>query len=358
MSLANTNIVTLIRKLVLRNNLSENEICLMINLILEGKVSETLLSALLVAFTMKGETALEIKIILQAIKKHAIRIRPNISGLLIDTCGTGGGMKSFNISTAAAVVACSAGCKVAKHGNRSVSSICGSADFLEYIGLDLNSPPEKVSEAIENIGIGFLFAPKYHPAMSNISAVRKKLGIRTIFNIIGPLCNPCTNISSQVIGIFDPSLIYTIASALKTGRDVNEIMLVHGYDGFDELSNTCENLILWIVEDQIKRIRLHPKMLNVQIANPKELLVDSKESSIKYTLQVIYGLATKEREDIVVMNASAALVMGRIAKDLREGVEIARTVIKQGKPEKKLSELIHKYGNSFKLEEAERKFLL
>ena len=352
------DIQLIIRKLASRTNLSENEIYQSIDLILEGKVSEASIASFLVALSMKGETSDEIRAILQSIKKHAIRITPKVIGPLIDTCGTGGDtIKTFNISTAAAIVACSAGCKVAKHGNRSVSGLCGSADFLEYIGLDLNSPSAIVSQAIENIDIGFLYAPKFHPSLYNVSSARKTIGIRTVFNIIGPLCNPCTNISGQVIGVFEPSLLDTIAVAMQN-TDVDEVMLVHAYDGFDELSNTCENDIIWISGKQIKRIRLNPKILNMMIAKPEQIIIHSKEDSIRDTLQVIYGVANQEKEDIVVLNASAALVIGKIAKDLKEGTLIARSAIKEGKAKKKLLQFIQRYGNKEKLQLAEKKFSL
>ncbi|MFL6431092.1 MAG: anthranilate phosphoribosyltransferase [Nitrososphaeraceae archaeon] len=347
-----------IRKLISRTNLSENEIRQSVHLILEGKASDAAIASFLVALAMKGETAEEIWTILQTVKEHAIKITPNISGNLIDTCGTGGDtIRSFNISTAAAIVASSAGSKVAKHGNRSFSGFCGSADFLEHIGLDLNSTPASVSEAIEKTGIGFLYSPKFHPAMGNAASARKTIGIRSVFNIVGPLSNPCTNICGQVIGVFEPSLLDTITNALQKGGDGNEVMVVHAYDGFDELSNTCENDIVWIIGKQIKRIRLHPKVVNMQVAKPEQLVVQSKEDSIRDTLQVIYGTASQEKEDIVALNASAALVIGKVARDFKEGVQIARAAIKEGKPQKKLLQLVQSCGNSEKLEDAEKQFI-
>jgi anthranilate phosphoribosyltransferase len=347
-----------IRKLISRTNLSENEIRQSVHLILEGKASDAAIASFLVALAMKGETAEEIWTILQTVKEHAIKITPKVNGNLIDTCGTGGDtIRSFNISTAAAIVASSAGSKVAKHGNRSFSGFCGSADFLEHIGLDLNSTPASVSEAIEKTGIGFLYSPKFHPAMGNAASARKTIGIRSVFNIVGPLSNPCTNICGQVIGVFEPSLLDTITNALQKGADGNEVMVVHAYDGFDELSNTCENDIVWIIGKQIKRIRLHPKVVNMQVAKPEQLVVHSKEDSIRDTLQVIYGTASQEKEDIVALNASAALVIGKVARDFKEGVQIARSAIKEGKPQKKLLQLIQSCGNSEKLEDAEKKFI-
>src|ERR687887_604253 len=347
-----------IRKLISRTNLSENEIRQSVHLILEGKASDAAIASFLVALTMKGETAEEIWTILQTVKEHAIKVTPKVNGNLIDTCGTGGDtIRSFNISTAAAIVASSAGSKVAKHGNRSFSGFCGSADFLEYVGLDLNSTPATVCEAIEQTGIGFLYSPKFHPAMRNVVSARKTIGIRTIFNIVGPLSNPCTNISGQVVGVFEPSLLETIPIAMQQANE-NEVMVVHAYDGFDELSNTCENDIVWVVGKQIKRIRLHPKVVNMQVAKPEQLVVHSKEDSIRDTLQVIYGIASQEKEDIVALNASAALVIGKVARDFKEGVQIARSAIKEGKPQKKLLQLIQSCGNSEKLEKAEKKFSL
>ncbi|MFL6435260.1 MAG: anthranilate phosphoribosyltransferase [Nitrososphaeraceae archaeon] len=347
-----------IRKLISRTNLSENEIRQSVHLILEGKASDAAIASFLVALAMKGETAEEIWTILQTVKEHAIKITPKVNGNLIDTCGTGGDtIRSFNISTAAAIVASSAGSKVAKHGNRSFSGFCGSADFLEHIGLDLNSTPASVSEAIEKTGIGFLYSPKFHPAMGNAASARKTIGIRSVFNIVGPLSNPCTNICGQVIGVFEPSLLDTITNALQKGGDGNEVMVVHAYDGFDELSNTCENDIVWIIGKQIKRIRLHPKVVNMQVAKPEQLVVQSKEDSIRDTLQVIYGTASQEKEDIVALNASAALVIGKVARDFKEGVQIARAAIKEGKPQKKLLQLVQSCGNSEKLEDAEKQFI-
>ncbi len=242
----------IIRKLVSRINLSEAEIRESMSLILGGKASDAAIASFLVALAMKGETPEEIITILQAVKRYAIKITPNITGSLVDTCGTGGDtLESFNISTAAAIIACAAGCRVAKHGNRSISGFCGSADFLEFIGMDLDASPDITRKAIENIGLGFLYAPKFHPAMRNVASARESIGIRTVFNIVGPLSNPCTNLSGQVIGVYEPSLLNTVAAAMQNAQ-IDELMVVHSHDGFDELSNTCENNIIWIVDKKIK----------------------------------------------------------------------------------------------------------
>ena len=346
-----------IRKLVARSDLSDSEIGTVFDAILNGHSNDASIGAFLVALSMKGETAAEIRAMIAAARRHARHITPNVSGKIIDTCGTGGdSIRSFNISTASAIVACAAGAVVAKHGNRSVSGICGSADFLEYVGLSLEATPGKVQTCIERVGFGFLFAPLFHPSMKNVANARKAIGIRTVFNMIGPLSNPCTNISGQVIGVFEPALMDLLAEAYQ--GYVPEAMFVHAVDGFDELSNTCENDVLWIKGGgPPQRLRIHPKVLNMQVAKPERLVVNSKDESIKATLQTIYGKAPQEKEDIVVLNASAALVVAKIASDLKDGIALARAAIKNGDGRNKLSQIIQECGDIEKLRDAEKNFL-
>ncbi len=348
-----------IKKLVAKVDLSAAEITNAFDAILAALVPDTAVAAFLVALAMKGETPDELRSILVSLRNHATKITPQVSGPLIDTCGTGGdSRKSFNISTAASIVASAASAKVAKHGNRSASSFCGSADFLEYVGLDLNSPPAKVQSCIENIGIGFLFAPLFHPSMKNVASVRKTIGIRTVFNKIGPLSNPCTNIYGQLIGVFEPQLLQ-VFSEVCAGY-ISEAMIVYAHDGFDELSNTCQNDIYWISSDNhtTKRIRLHPNTVGMEVAKPEQLVVNSKIDSVMSTLQAIYGKGSREKSDIVVLNAGAALVVSKNASDLKEGVEYARDAIKSGKARDKLSQMIRYCGDLEKLKEAEKKFSL
>jgi anthranilate phosphoribosyltransferase len=348
-----------IKKLVAKTDLSAAEITHALDAILAALVPETAVAAFLVALAMKGETPDELRSILVSLRNNATRITPQVTGPLIDTCGTGGdSIRSFNISTAAAIVASAASAKVAKHGNRSASSICGSADFLEYIGLDLNAPPVKVQSCIENIGIGYLFAPIFHPSMKNVASVRKTIGIRTVFNKIGPLSNPCTNISGQLIGVFEPQLLQ-VFSEVCAGY-ISEAMIVYAQDGFDELSNTCQNDIYWISSENhtTRMIRLHPNAVGMEVAKPEQLIVNSKLDSIVSSLQVIYGQGSREKMDIVILNAAAALVVGKIASNLKEGVEFARDAIKSGKARDKLSQMIRYCGDLEKLEEAEKRFSL
>jgi anthranilate phosphoribosyltransferase len=348
-----------IKKLVAKTDLSTAEITQALDAILRGLVPETAIAAFLVALTMKGETSDELRSILVSLRNHSTKITPQVSGSLIDTCGTGGGsINSFNISTAAAVVASAASARVAKHGNRSASSVCGSADFLEYVGLDLSCSPAKVQSCIENIGVGFLFAPLFHPSMKNVASVRKTIGIRTVFNKIGPLSNPCTNIAGQVIGVFEPQLLQ-VFSEVCAGY-LSEAMIVYAYDGFDELSNTCQNDIYWISSKnhETRRVRLHPNAVGIEVAKPEQLVVNSKMDSIMCTLNAIYGKGSREKIDIVILNAAAALVIGKIASNLKEGVDYARDAIKSGKAGDKLSQMIRYCGDLEKLKEAEKKFSL
>jgi anthranilate phosphoribosyltransferase len=233
--------------------------------------------------------------------------------------------------------------------------VCGSADFLEAAGVDMNAPASTVQRCIEKTGIGFLFAPAFHPAMKNVGPARKAIGVRTVFNIAGPLSNPCTNISGQVIGVFEPYLMETLAEACQ--GHVGEAMIVHAVDGFDELSNTCENDVLWVKNGQTKRLRVSPKVVGLATAKPEQLVVATKDDSIQSTLATIYGSAPSEKEDIVVLNASAALVVGRIVNDLKEGVEVARHAIKTGRAREKLRQMVSECGNKETLEKAEEVYL-
>jgi len=351
------NLSRIIQKLVSGADLSDGELIFAMSLILQGKVSEASIASFLVALRMKGETAHELDVIVQTIKKYAVRITPKVDGLLIDTCGTGGGqINTFNISTASAIIASSAGAKVAKHGNRSASGLCGSADFMEYIGFNLECPVDDILGAIQQTGLGFLYAPKFHPAMQNVASARRTIGIRTIFNVIGPLTNPCANLCGQIIGAPDPKIIETLALSLKESN-LKDIMLVSSKDGLDELSTTCENDITRITGNEIKRTRFHPREIGLELARLENLVVYSKEEAIRDTLRVIYGIGDKYRQDIAILNASAALVVGQSSTNLKEGAELARQAVRDGRAQKQLSECIRRCGQKQVLIEAEKKFL-
>jgi anthranilate phosphoribosyltransferase len=227
---------------------------------------------------------------------------------------------------------------------------------MEQVGLNLECPIPDILGAIEHTGLGFLYAPKFHPALQNVASARRAIGIRTIFNIIGPLSNPCTNLSGQLIGAPEPKMIETLALALQQS-DTENIMLVNSKDGLDELSNTCENYITWIRQKEVKHTSLHPREVGIELTKLENLTVHSKEESIEETLRVIYGVADRQKQDIAILNASAALVIAKASANFREGVELARDAIKDGRAQRKLSEYIRRCGRIRVLLEMEKRFL-
>jgi anthranilate phosphoribosyltransferase len=323
--------------------------------IIEKKLSNFYVTSILKQISSRGETIEEILAMMQVITEKSITIKPNIKKHLVDICGTGGDrIKTFNISTASAIVASAAGSFIAKHGNRSSSGICGSADFLEFIGLNLNNPPDKVSMAIEKLGIGFLFAPVFHPLLKNVSQLRKNIGIRTIFNIAAPLCNPCDNLTGQIIGVSDPLLLNKLPSvAQKLNK---KTYIVYSNDGFDEISNTGINDIIYIDKGEITKFKLNPIDFGMRTASLNDLSIKNKLESTRLTLESIYGLANKENEDIVILNSAPVLVLSDIAKNIKEGIDISRSVIREGKARRKLENFISYSGRKEKLKEVEKLF--
>ncbi len=345
----------ILNKLAIKKDLTFNESRFAFSSILKNNVTNEQIAAFLMGLTIKGETVTEIDTLISEIINNSTNITPFIHGKLIDTCGTGGDvLKTFNISTATAVVAASAGCAIAKHGNKTMSGICGSADFLEYIGFDLGSTPERIKKSIEKIGIGFLYAPVFHPALKNISQIRKVLSIKTIFNIAGPLCNPCTNLSGQLIGVYNKDMIGKISKVMQR-RKINTI-IVHSEDGLDEFSNTGKNSVIMFDGHSQKKIDINPTELGLKKADKNKLIVKTKEESVKQTLQVIYGQAPDEMEDIVVLNSAAVLMLCGIALNFKDGIEISRDVIRNGNSIKKLENLIEFLGDKEILYSINKKF--
>lgn len=345
----------ILNKLVVKRILTVDDSKFAFSSILKNDVTNEQISAFLMGLAMKGESVSEIDALITEIKKISTNITPRVDGPIIDTCGTGGETtKTFNISTATAVISSAAGCNIAKHGNKTMSGICGSADFFEYIGFDLNASPQRVKNSIEKIGLGFLYAPMFHPSLKNVSEIRKSMGIKTIFNIAGPLCNPCSNLSGQLIGVYSIDLIDKIAKVMRK-RGINTI-IVHSEDGFDELSNTSKNKV--VVSDGFhqKRIDINPSELGLKKPDKSKLIIKTKEESVKLTLQVIYGQASEEVEDIVVLNCAAVLILAGIALNFKEGIEISRQVIKDGLSGKKLVNLIDLLGDREILDTVNKKF--
>jgi anthranilate phosphoribosyltransferase len=327
--------------------------------IMLSEATQAQIAAFLAALRIKGETIEEISAFAAVMRAFCCKIHPKVNGRLVDTCGTGGDkLKTFNVSTTAAFVVAGAGIAIAKHGNRSVTSKSGSADVLEKLGLNLSVKPETVERAIENIGIGFMFAPIFHPAMKNAAGPRREIGIRTVFNVLGPLANPASA-DAQLIGVYDASLVNKIAWVLKN-LGLKEAMVVHGLDGIDEVSTVGETLIAWLKDDEIKTLTLTPKDLGVRKAAPEEILGTTPEESAEHTFKVLNGCfkAGDPKMDIVLVNAAAGIVVGGKADDFHYGMELAQGSIESGAAYEKLKALIKAYDGSSlsKLEELEMKY--
>ncbi|MGB9853898.1 MAG: anthranilate phosphoribosyltransferase [Candidatus Bathyarchaeales archaeon] len=348
-----------IEKLVDRQDLTYEESREVMKEIMSGEATQAQIAAFLTALRMKGETIEEISAFAAVMRDFCCKISPKVNGRLVDTCGTGGDkLKTFNVSTTAAFVVAGASIALAKHGNRSVTSKSGSADVLEKLGLNLNVKPETVERAIENVGIGFMFAPVFHPAMKNAAGPRREIGIRTVFNVLGPLANPaCAD--AQLIGVYDALLVDKIAKVLKN-LGLKEAMVVHGLDGLDEISTVGKTLIAWLKDGEIKTLTVTPKDLGVRKAAPEEIVGTTPEESAEHAFKVLNGCfkAGDPKRDIVLVNAAAGIVVGGKADDFHYGMELAQESIESGVAYEKLKALIKAYeGSSLsKLEELEMKY--
>ncbi len=276
-------------------------------------------------------------------KEKAVSIRPNVENL-IDTCGTGGdGRGTTNVSTGAAIITASAGPYVAKHGNCSVSSKSGSADVLKAFGYDIDASPENSQKMIENTCFGFLFAPKFYPAMSKVAPVRKTIGKKTIFNLLGPLCNPA-NARIQLIGVYEESLCEKFCYALKE-LNSERVFVVHG-SGLDEISNISETVIYELNNGEIKAYRIEPEDFGFKRYGLNDILGGSPEENAKELLEIFNGKKGAKR-DIMVLNSAAALYLGKASRSLEEGVKKAEELLDSGAPARKLSEIIE-YSQNLK----------
>lgn len=348
-----------IAKLVEGKSLSEDEAFGSMVEIMRGQATSAQIAAFLTALRMKGENVEEITAFAKAMKALCHNIQPNVNGRLVDTCGTGGDkIKTFNVSTAAAFVVAGAGVHVAKHGNRSVTSKSGSADALECLGLSLNVPPETVKAAIEQIGIGFMFAQAFHPAMKHAAGPRREIGIRTVFNYLGPLTNPASA-DAQVLGVCEAGLVEKMVQVLK-GLGLSEAMVVHGLDGLDEISTLGKTLIAWLRDGEIKTFEVTPEDLGVKRSSLESIFCASAVESAETIFQVLYGCLSPDhpRRSLVAVNAVAGLIVGGKAVDFAYGLELSQESIESGSAYKKLKQLVKFYNGSKpeKLEELEAKY--
>jgi anthranilate phosphoribosyltransferase len=305
--------------------------------VMRGEATPAQIGGLLVALRLKGETADEIAGCAEAMRAHVLSVRPKREDL-VDTAGTGGdGARTFNISTAAALVAAAAGAGVAKHGNRAVSSSSGSADVLEALGFKLELEASRIERSIDELGFGFLFAPAHHPAMRHAAPVRRELGARTVFNILGPLTNPA-GARAQVVGVYSPELVPTIAAVLVR-LGASRAFVVHGAGGIDELSPAGPNLVCEVRGGRVHRREIDPRDLGVPRCRPQDLAGGSPSDNAQ-TIGEIFAGSNGPKREAVLLNAAGAIAAGGHARNLREGYRLAAEAVDSGAAGERLEALI------------------
>ena len=328
---------TALEQIVSGHNLSQADTAAVFELIMSGQATPAQIGAFLAAIRVKGETAEELAGAASTMRALSTRVEVNHPHL-VDTCGTGGsGSKLFNISTAAAFVAAAAGAKVAKHGNRKMTSFCGSADVLEAAGVTLELTPEQIATCITEVGVGFMFAPAHHSAMRFAGPVRQEIGIRTIFNILGPLSNPA-GAEHGVLGVYDESLVHHIAEAASE-LGAKHLFVVHGLDGLDEISLTGPTLVGEVREGFFKIYEISPEEVGLTRCEPDELKGAGPEENAGIIKLILEGVPGPCR-DIVVLNAAAAITAGGLADSIKHAVPLAQQSIDEGHAADKLAGLV------------------
>ncbi|MEA2053467.1 MAG: anthranilate phosphoribosyltransferase [Euryarchaeota archaeon] len=324
-------------KVVDRKDLNAEEAEAAMRTIMSGEAEKLQTAAFLASLRMKGETEEEIAAFARVMRDMALKIRPKVDKS-VDVCGTGGDViKTFNISTTAAfITACVV--PVAKHGNRSVTSKCGSADVIEELGVNLALPPCKIEESIEKIGIGFMFAPLHHQAMKNVMEVRQKLGMRTVFNILGPLTNPA-NATHQLIGVYDAAVTEKIAKVLRI-LGLKKALVVHGEPGVDEVSISGKTKVSHLENGNIESYYIEPGDFGLQPASPDAIAGGDRKASAKILQDILSCNEEGAKRDVVLLNAAAAIFAADEASSIAEGFEIAKGVLDDGKAAEKLEAFI------------------
>ena len=327
-------------QLLERQDLTQDTMLAVMRQVMSGELTSAQIAAFLIALRAKGETVDEIAAAAMVMRELSTKVAIQDTEHLIDTCGTGGdGIQTFNVSTVCAFVAAAAGAKVAKHGGRSVSSTCGSADVLEALGVNVNQAPEQVAASVNEIGIGFMFAPNHHSAMKHAAPVRRELGIRTLFNLLGPMTNPATA-RRQVMGVFDKNLTGKLAKVLqKLGSE--HVLVVHGADGMDEISFTGDTFVAELKNGQVTEYVLNPAQFGLATHQLKDIQIKDAAESKAMILDVLHGKKGAAR-DIVLMNAGAAIYVSGQAESLQAGIDKAATVIDSGAALEKLNQLIER----------------
>lgn len=328
-----------LNRLIDQNELFYDEMLSLMRQIMRGEISPALTAAILVGLRVKVESVLEVSAAATVMREFATPVPVSNTDHLIDIVGTGGDQShTFNISTTAMFVAAAAGARIAKHGNRAVSSSSGSADVVEALGLPLDLTAEQVGNCIDVVGLGFMYAPNHHSAMRHVAAVRKELGVRTIFNILGPLTNPA-DAPNQLMGVFHPDLVGIQSRVLKQ-LGSKHAMVVHGVDGLDEITLAGNTLVAELRDGEIEEYEIDPRDYGFSLIDGlKPLQADSAQLSRQMLLGILDGESGPQR-DIVLLNAGAALYCANIAADLGEGIEMARAAVDSGRARQKLDELL------------------
>ena len=332
------NISDAIKAVISKQNLNEGEMHDVMNSIMTGQTTDAQIGAFLVGLSMKGETIEEITASAKVMRALATSVELSSNDYLVDTCGTGGdGLGLFNISTASAFVVAAAGGKVAKHGNRSISSKSGSADVLEAAGINLNISPKLISQCIEKIGLGFMFAPAHHSAMKHAIGPRKELAVRTIFNVLGPLTNPA-KAPNQIMGVYDKSLVEPIANVLK-GLNSRHVMVVHSEDGLDEFSIANTTYVAELKDNNISTYTVHPGDFGLEEGNLDSIKAENAEQSLALINEAFSGKKGVAR-DIIALNAGAAIYVSGLVNSFDEGVTQANQILSDGSAQDKLDAYI------------------
>ncbi len=332
------NYAHLLNRLLAGEDLPHDDMLALMQHIMGGQLTPAQIAAALVALRIKGETVTEISAAAQVMRELSIKVVVHDNGHLIDTCGTGGdGAQTFNISTASALVAAAAGASVAKHGGRSVSSTCGSADILEKLGVNVNMTPQQVAHCVDSIGIGFMFAPNHHSAMKHAAPVRRELGVRTLFNLLGPLTNPA-GAKNQIMGVFHRDLTAKLAQVLQQ-LGSRHVLVVHGADGMDEISIGGSTYIAELKDGAVREYTVQPQDFGLKTAQSDTIRVANPDEARTMLLGVMDNQPGAAR-DIVQLNAGAAIYVAGLAATLKEGVKKAGEVIASGAAKTKLAQLI------------------
>ena len=325
-----------LKQLIAKQNLSHDEMTDLMQSIMSGGLSPNYVSGILTALSIKGETIDEISAAAQVLRDNLTPV--DLEDDVVDTCGTGGdGLKTFNISTCASFIAAGAGVRIAKHGGRSISSSSGSADVLESLGVNVSIDNIKMKQLVDSIGIGFMFAPNFHPAMKHVAPIRKDLGIRTIFNVLGPLANPA-NAKRQVIGVFNKPLTSIFSEVLKK-LESKKVLVVHGHDGMDEISMSGKTYISELDSGSVTNYEIHPNDFGFNVEDNKHLFA----ADVNGSKEIILKILNKEdlpAKNIVLLNSAAIIYVAGHAKNLNDAIELAVKSIQDGHALTKLKELV------------------